>query len=107
MLGDVKYVLRVVGRTRAWTLMVIVPLALGIGANTALFAALNGLVLRTIPVRDPDALVRFRTTLRARPGQSSDHRADGSASHVGVRVRSLSARAARGAVDPMVALRVE
>ena len=35
MLGDVKYALRVVGRTRAWTLMVIVPLALGIGANTA------------------------------------------------------------------------
>ena len=35
-------------------------LALGIGANTALFNAMNGLLFRKLPVSDPDALVRFR-----------------------------------------------
>ena len=37
-----------------------VSLALGIGARTALFSAINGLFLRKLPVSDPDALVRLR-----------------------------------------------
>jgi hypothetical protein len=37
-----------------------VSLALGIGANTALFSAINGLYLRKLPVREPDTLVRLR-----------------------------------------------
>jgi predicted permease len=47
-------------QARGWTAVVVVSLALGIGANTALFSAVNGLLLKTIPVRDPDALVRLR-----------------------------------------------
>ena len=41
--------------------MVVVSLGLGIGANAALFGAVNGMFLRKIPVRDPDSLVRLRT----------------------------------------------
>ena len=40
--------------------MVVLSLALGIGANTALFSALNGLLLERLPVKDPDSLVRIR-----------------------------------------------
>ena len=38
----------------------LISLALGIGTNTALFSAVNGLLIRTIPVADPDELVRLR-----------------------------------------------
>ena len=41
--------------------MVLTSLALGIGANTALFSAMNGLLFRKLPVSDPDTLVRFRS----------------------------------------------
>jgi hypothetical protein len=43
-----------------WTAIVVVSLSLGIGANTALFSAINGLLLRKLPVRDPNTLVRIR-----------------------------------------------
>src|SRR6266567_473458 len=45
---------------RGWTTVVVLSLALGIGANTALFSAVDGMLLTKIPVRDPDTLVRFR-----------------------------------------------
>ena len=47
-------------RAKAWTAVVLVSLALGIGANTAIFSAVNGLLLDEIPVRDPATLVRLR-----------------------------------------------
>jgi predicted permease len=47
-------------------LMVVVSLALGIGANTALFSATNGLLLRKVSVDDPDGLVRLRHVGRNR-----------------------------------------
>ena len=46
-------------QAKGWTAVVLVSLALGIGANTALFTAMNGLLFRTLPVDDPDTLVRF------------------------------------------------
>jgi hypothetical protein len=59
MLQDVRYALRVLWQSKGWTAMVVLSLALGIGANTALFSAINGLVLRELPVEDPDSLVRL------------------------------------------------
>ena len=52
-------VFRVLLRTKSWTLVVLLSLALGIGANTALFTAVNGLLLQTVPVPEPERLVRF------------------------------------------------
>jgi hypothetical protein len=56
---DVRYAVRVLWKTKAWTTMVVLSLALGIGANTALFTAVNGLLLRKLEVAQPDSLVRF------------------------------------------------
>jgi predicted permease len=47
-------------QAKGWTTVVVLSLALGIGANTALFSAMNGLLLTKVPVKDPDTLVRFR-----------------------------------------------
>jgi predicted permease len=60
MLSDLRLAVRILGHSKAWTGVVLVSLTLGIGANTALFSAINGLVLKKLPVRDPDSLVRIR-----------------------------------------------
>ena len=62
MLRDLRHAIRVLGKARGWTLVVLVSLALGIGANTALFSAVDGMLFRTLPVADPDGLVRLRWT---------------------------------------------
>ena len=60
MLKDLRQALRVLAKNKAWTSVVVLSLALGIGANTALFSAVNGLLLQTVPVPDPDTLVRIK-----------------------------------------------
>ena len=45
---------------KGWTAVVLLSLALGIGANTAIFSAINGLLIKQIPVEDPETLVRLR-----------------------------------------------
>ena len=60
MLRDLRHAARLLLRNKGWTLVVVLSLALGIGANTAIFTAVNGLLLRTIPADRPDTLVRFR-----------------------------------------------
>ena len=62
MLRDLRHAIRVLEKARGWTLVVLVSLALGIGANTALFSAVDGMLFRTLPVADPDGLVRLRWT---------------------------------------------
>jgi predicted permease len=60
MLKDLRHAVRVLLRAKGWTAIVILSLALGIGANTAIFTGVNALLLTRIPVRDPDTLVRLR-----------------------------------------------
>src|SRR5213082_1468270 len=60
MLRDLRHGVRMLLQAKGWTAVVVLSLALGIGANTALFSAINGLYLRTLPVTDPDTLVRLR-----------------------------------------------
>jgi predicted permease len=62
MLRDLKHALRVLLRTKGWTAVVLLSLALGIGANVALFTAVNGLLLQTVPVPDAQSLVRLKWT---------------------------------------------
>ena len=54
---DLRYATRVFNRNRGFALVAIVSLALGIGANTALFQVVDAVRLRTLPVTDPDSLV--------------------------------------------------
>ncbi len=64
MLKDLRHGVRALLHAKGWTAVVVISLALGIGANAALFSATNGLFLRKLPVRDPDGLVRFRHVAR-------------------------------------------
>ncbi len=59
LVRDLRLAVRVLLHTKSWTLVVLVSLALGIGANTALFTAVNGLLLQTVSVPEPARLVRF------------------------------------------------
>ena len=61
-LRDLRHGLRVWARTPGFTAVALASLALGIGANTAIFSIVNSLVLRHLPVRDPDQLVQVRRT---------------------------------------------
>ena len=60
MLQDLRYAVRSLSHQKGWTAVVVLSLALGIGANTAIFGAVNGAFLRTLPVEDPAGLVRLR-----------------------------------------------
>src|SRR5262245_32259141 len=71
MLRDLRHALRLLLQARGWTTVVVLSLGLGIGANTALFSAINGLLLKKIPVRDPDSLVRLRGVGRNQMATSS------------------------------------
>lgn len=62
LLADVLYAVRIHRRTPAFTLMVLATLALGIGANTAIFSVAYGLLLRRLPYVDPSRLVVLRET---------------------------------------------
>lgn len=54
---DLRFALRTLGKEPGFTAMAIVSLGLGIGANTAVFTLVNDLLLKTIPVEDPDHLL--------------------------------------------------
>jgi putative ABC transport system permease protein len=56
---SLRYTLRVLGKNPGFTFVAILSLALGIGANTAIFTLINALLLRDLPVRQPERLVRL------------------------------------------------
>ena len=60
MIQDLKHAIRMLFQTKAWTIVVLLSLALGIGANTALFSAVNGLLLQTVDATNPEALVKLK-----------------------------------------------
>jgi hypothetical protein len=60
MLKDLRHALRMLLRAKGWTAVVVVSLALGIGAHTALFNAVNRLLLTRLPVAEAETLVRLR-----------------------------------------------
>src|SRR5207247_9676160 len=60
MLRDLRHAARMLLQNKGWTAVVVFSLALGIGANTTLFSAINGLLLQTVAVWQPEGLVRLK-----------------------------------------------
>jgi predicted lysophospholipase L1 biosynthesis ABC-type transport system permease subunit len=55
--SDIRFALRNLSRSPLFTAVAVASLALGIGANTAIFSLIDQLMLRLLPVRDPQQLV--------------------------------------------------
>src|SRR5436189_4200634 len=58
--NDLKFAIRSLGRSKGLTLTVVITLALGIGANAAIFSLVRGVLLRPLVNRDEDRLIYIR-----------------------------------------------
>ena len=68
LVADFRYALRVIARTPSFAIAIVAIFALGIGANTATFSLINAVLLRPMPLEEPDQVVRLFTRPPQTPG---------------------------------------
>jgi putative ABC transport system permease protein len=73
LIQDIRFSLRQIRRSPGFMITAVLTLALGVGANTAIFSLLDQALLRSLPVRDPERLIILSATGKAWQGHSSDH----------------------------------
>ena len=84
---DVKYAVRQLWRNPGFTVVVIITLALGVGATTAIFSVVNGVVLKPLPYPDPERLLEVKLSL---PDAANSHWGLSRADYLSIREQSRS-----------------